>query len=160
MKQSLTALVLCAILGAQAAPSSEPAMPANTTHAATGTFDVKLDTEPLSAAGGRAGIGRMSIEKRFAGDLDATSAGEMLAFRSQAAGSAGYVAMETVVGRLQGRQGTFVLQHSSTMDRGAPRQSVTVVPGSGTGELAGLSGSMTIQIEGGRHGYRFEYRFE
>lgn len=129
-------------------------------HIATGTFEVQLEKQPLSDAGNRAGIGRMSIDKRFAGGLDASSAGEMLAFRSRPAGSAGYVAMETVVGRLQGRQGQFVLQHSSTMDRGAARQSVTVVPGSGTGELAGLSGSMTIQIEAGRHDYRFEYRFD
>lgn len=125
---------------------------------ATGAFDVRLTAEPASAAAEAAGLGRMSLDKTFHGPLEATSRGEMIAFRSATAGSAGYVAMETVRGRLDGRDGSFVLQHSSTMNRGQPTQSITVVPDSGTGALAGLAGRMTIDIApGGAHSYRFEY---
>ena len=129
-----------------------------TTHTATGPFDVQLTPEPASAAAEVAGLGRMSLDKTFRGALQATSRGEMLAFRSATPGSAGYVAMETVRGTLDGREGSFVLQHSSTMARGAPTQSITVVPDSGTDGLEGLAGRMTIEIApGGAHGYRFEY---
>lgn len=101
--------------------------------------------------------GRMSIDKQFQGDLEATSKGTMLAMRTAVKGSAGYVAMELVEGTLAGQTGSFILQHSGTMTRGAPEQSVTVVPDSGTGELAGISGRMTIIIEAGKHSYEFEY---
>ena len=99
----------------------------------------------------------MSLDKVFKGDLEATSYGEMLAWRSPVPGSAGYVAMERVSGSLHGRTGAFVLQHSSTLTRGAQRQSVTVVPDSGTGELTGLSGQLTIIIADGKHSYEFDY---
>jgi hypothetical protein len=99
----------------------------------------------------------MSIVKRFHGDLEATSYGEMLSAVGDVKGSAGYVALERVNGILQGRSGSFVLQHSGTMTRGAPELSVTVVPDSGTGELVGLSGRLTIKIESGAHSYEFEY---
>ncbi|RZJ04079.1 MAG: DUF3224 domain-containing protein [Rubrivivax sp.] len=130
-----------------------------TPETACGDFDVKLTPEPSSAAAEAAGLSRMSLDKTFHGALQAHSRGEMLAFRSTAApGSAGYVAMETVRGTLAGREGSFVLQHSSTMDRGQPTQGITVVPDSGTGALAGLTGRMTIDISaGGAHSYRFEY---
>ena len=125
---------------------------------ASGPFEVQLTPEPASAAAEVAGLGRLSLDKRFHGALEATSRGEMIAFRSTTPGSAGYVAMETVRGRLDGREGSFVLQHSSTLDRGQPTQSITVVPDSGTGELAGLTGRMNIDIApGGAHSYRFEY---
>lgn len=125
---------------------------------ASGPFDVQFTSEPASAAAEVAGIGRMSLDKRFHGALEATSRGEMIAFRSTTPGSAGYVAMETVRGRLEGREGSFVLQHSSTMARGEPTQSITVVPDSGSGALTGLTGRMTIDIApGGAHSYRFEY---
>ncbi|MED5620598.1 DUF3224 domain-containing protein [Ideonella sp. BN130291] len=127
------------------------------TTTATGPFEVKLNPEAPSAPASAAGLGRMSLDKQFHGDLEARSQGEMLAFRSPVEGSAGYVAMETVTGRLHGREGSFTLQHSSTMRRGAPVQSISVVPDSGTGELTGLEGRMTIIIEGGKHSYRFEY---
>lgn len=123
---------------------------------ATGPFEVDFkpqtpgpDEEP--------GISRILIDKRFHGDLEATSKVHMLAFQSAVKGSAGYVALEKVTGALHGRTGTFVLQHSGTMNRGAQELSVTVVPDSGTGELEGLSGRMAIEIEGGKHSYRFEY---
>jgi hypothetical protein len=124
---------------------------------AAGAFDVTITPEPFHEAGRDEGLARMSLDKRFHGDLEGTSRGEMLACRTAEPGSAGYVAMERVTGKLHGRAGTFVLQHSSTMTRGEPAQSVTVVPDSGTGELEGLRGSMTIHIEEGRHSYVFEY---
>jgi len=99
----------------------------------------------------------MTIDKQFHGDLEATSKGQMLAFSTEVKGSAGYVAMEQVNGTLRGRNGTFVLQHSGTMTRGAPQLIVTVVPDSGTGELTGLTGKMNIIIADGKHSYEFDY---
>ncbi|BBA44096.1 MULTISPECIES: DUF3224 domain-containing protein [Burkholderia] len=127
------------------------------TRVANGPFEVKLNPESLSPVAEQTGLGRMSLDKQYHGDLEAVSHGEMLAFRSSIQGSAGYVAMETVQGTLGGRQGSFVLQHSSAMTRGQPQQSITVVPDSGTGELLGLAGSMIITIDNGLHSYRFEY---
>lgn len=101
--------------------------------------------------------GRISINKQFRGDLDATSIGEMLSAMTAVKGSAGYVAMEQVSGALHGRKGSFVLQHSGTMNRGEPSLSVSVVPDSGTGELAGISGKLSIDIRAGVHHYGFEY---
>ena len=125
---------------------------------AAGPFEVKLEPQPATAAAEGAGLSRMTLAKQFHGDLEATSTGEMLAFRDPGGQSGGYVALETVRGTLGGRRGSFVLQHSSTMSRGVPTQSVTVVPESGTGELAGLAGRMVIDIAaGGAHAYRFEY---
>lgn len=127
-------------------------------HTATGPFDVKLAPQPLSAVADRSGLGRMSLDKRFHGALDAASTGEMLSFGNPAAGSAGYVAMEMVHGTLDGRAGSFALQHSSTIAGGVPTQSITVVPGSGTGALDGLAGRMVVEIApGGAHSYRFDY---
>jgi Protein of unknown function (DUF3224) len=120
---------------------------------ATGSFDAKL--APLSSDA--PGLGRLSIDKEFHGDLTGTSKGEMLAIRTATPNSAGYVAMETVTGTLQGRTGTFSLQHNGIMNRGAPTLNVTVVPDSGTGELTALAGSMQIIVEGKEHKYIFEY---
>lgn len=124
---------------------------------AAGTFVVKLDKQPLADKDADPMLARMSIDKKFSGDLEATSRGEMLSAGTVAKGSAGYVAIERVSGKLGGRSGTFVLQHSGTMNRGKPTLSVTVVPDSGTGDLTGLTGSMTIDISGGKHSYQFEY---
>lgn len=120
---------------------------------AAGTFDVKLT--PLGAPD--APVGAMAIAKTFHGDLDATSAGQMLAVRTAVDGSAGHVAMERVTGTLAGRHGSFALQHSGTMDRGKPTLSVTVVPDSGTDGLAGITGRMSIDPSGGRHRYTLRY---
>jgi hypothetical protein len=120
---------------------------------AAGTFEVKLTPEGDPSAM----PGRMSIEKQFHGDLEAASQGTMLAVRTAVKGSAGYVAMERVTGTLGGQAGSFVLQHSGTMTRGEAELSVTVVPDSGTGELAGLAGRMKITVAGSRHSYEFEY---
>jgi hypothetical protein len=126
------------------------------THA-NGAFDVKLAPLPMSDMTEGSPLARMSIDKQFHGDLDALSQGEMLAAGTAVKGSAGYVAIERVTGTLNGRAGSFVLQHSATMDRGTPELSIHVVPDSGTGELAGLSGTMSITITEGKHFYEFEY---
>lgn len=123
---------------------------------ANGPFDIQLAPQPLSSVAESTGLGRLSLDKTFHGDLQATSQGEMLSFRSSVQGSAGYVAMETVRGTLHGRRGSFVLQHSSTMERGTPTQSITVVPDSGTDELAGITGRMVITITNGAHFYQFD----
>jgi len=118
---------------------------------ASGTFEVKLTPQES------ANIGRMSIDKQFHGDLEATSKGEMLSAMTDVKGSAGYVALERVTGTLHGRSGSFVLQHSGTMTRGEPQLSVTVVPDSGTGELTGLAGALTIKNVEKQHFYAFDY---
>ncbi len=127
------------------------------THHATGTFDVKLAAQAPVENADPAAPGRMTIDKQFQGDLSAKSKGQMLAAQTGVKGSAGYVAMERVTGILQGRSGSFVLQHTGTMNRGVPTLSVTVVPDSGTEQLAGLSGKMNIIIADGKHSYEFDY---
>jgi len=124
---------------------------------AAGTFEVQLPALPLHDAEADALLGRRAIDKQFSGDLEGTSKGEMLSAGTAVQGSAGYVAIEKVTGTLQGRAGTFVLQHSGTMTRGAPQLVITVVPDSGTGELTGLSGTMAIDIVDGKHYYEFAY---
>ena len=124
---------------------------------ASGPFEVKLSPQAPEDTSALSPIGRMLLDKQFHGDLEATSKGQMLAVQSDVEGSAGYVAMEQVSGTLHGRSGTFVLQHSGTMTRGAPQLVITVVPDSGTGQLAGLSGTMTINIADGKHSYDFDY---
>jgi Protein of unknown function (DUF3224) len=124
---------------------------------ASGTFEVKILPQPAEANVGDPTVGRLSIDKQFHGDLEATSKGQMLAVGTDVKGSAGYVALERVAGTLDGHAGTFALQHSGTMTRGTPQLSVTVVPDSGTGELVGLTGKMDIKIDNGKHAYEFEY---
>lgn len=125
---------------------------------ASGTFDVVLKPLPVDAALQDGTSDRMSLEKRFHGDLAGTSNGQMLAARTQVEGSGGYVAIERISGTLHGRTGTFLLQHSGWMSKaGGMHMIITVVPDSGTGQLTGLSGSMTITIVDGRHFYGFEY---
>ena len=126
---------------------------------AIGTFEVKLASLPQYNTSEDAKLARMSIDKQFHGDLDASSQGEMLSAGTGTKGSAGYVAIERVTGRLNDRSGSFVLQHNATMNRGAPYLNIAVIPDSGTGELAGLSGTMHIVIDKGQHSYEFEYGF-
>ena len=129
---------------------------------ANGPFDVKLNTlDPYNADEG-AGLGRMSIDKQFHGDLDAASKGEMLSTGVPAPkGSGAYVAIERVTGSLNGKRGSFVLVHNATMTAGVPYLNIIVAPGSGTGELSGLSGQMKIDIApGGKHSYTFDYRYD
>jgi len=124
---------------------------------ATGPFDVKLAPQTFEGAPDGARLGRFTLDKQFAGDLEGTSRGQMLSAGTDVTGSAGYVAIEHVNGTLHGRSGTFALQHSGTMTRGTPSLSITVVPDSGTGQLGGLAGTMTIVITDGKHTYEFDY---
>ena len=124
---------------------------------AAGTFEVKISPQPKDDYADGATLGRMTIDKHFQGDLTGSSRGQMLTAGTPVKGSAGYVAIEQVTGTLAGRAGTFILQHSGTMDRGAPTLTLTVVPDSGSGELTGLSGEMQIDIASGKHSYRFDY---
>ena len=127
----------------------------------SGSFDVKLN--PIEGyAKGKHGVqlSRMSLDKTFHGELDATSKGEMLSAMTPIKGSAGYVAIEQVNGSLSGKSGSFVLQHFGMMERGKDRLILEVVPDSGTGELESLTGSMAINIEDGKHEYVFEYELE
>ena len=124
------------------------------THA-SGTFEVKL--VPVEAQSIDPSIGRMTGEKQWGGDLIGASKVEMLTGGDLKTGSAGYVGMEKFTGTVKGRKGSFILQHSATMNAGQGDLNITVVPGSGTEELKGISGKITIKIEGGKHFYEFEY---
>lgn len=124
----------------------------------TGTFEVKIT--PQDDKSEDKTMGRMTIEKTWHGDLEGASKGQMLTGGDPTKGSAGYVAMEKVTGTLKGKKGSFIFQHSGTMDRGENELKITVVPDSGTGELEGLTGTMTIKIENGKHFYDFEYRIK
>jgi hypothetical protein len=127
---------------------------------ARGSFDVKLAPQAADEWSADGAIGRLSLDKQYHGDLEATSKGQMLAHSSSVKGSAGYVAIEKVTGSLKGRRGAFVLLHRGVMTRGTPELTVTVVPDSGTDELAGLSGTLDIIIEAGKHSYVFTYAFD
>jgi hypothetical protein len=122
---------------------------------ASGTFEVTLTPQAEEATDGIS-RGRMSIAKQFQGDLLATSTGEMLTAGAES-GAAVYVAIERVTGTLQGRGGTFVLVHQGTMTPSRQQLEITVMPESGTGQLAGLSGTMEITIADGQHRYTFSY---
>jgi hypothetical protein len=133
-------------------------MPAMSTTKAAGPFDVTMSPDPhYEALDGGVVLGRLGITKVFHGDLDATSVVQMLSAGGSVKGSAGYVAIERVTGKLHDRAGSFILQPSGTMNRGAASLTVTVVPDTGTDDLVGLSGAMTIDIVDGKHSYAFEY---
>ncbi|MGD0910476.1 MAG: DUF3224 domain-containing protein [Terracidiphilus sp.] len=123
-------------------------------HHAHGTFTV--DVRPLTPAPAE-GLGRYSINKQIHGDLEATTSGEMFSGGDPKTGLAGYVAIEVVAGSLNGKHGSFALQHFATMDASGPKMQVVVVPGSGTGELKGIEGAFTIHIDKGQHSYDFDY---
>ncbi|HMG13724.1 MAG TPA: DUF3224 domain-containing protein, partial [Gemmatimonadaceae bacterium] len=120
---------------------------------ATGTFDVSLKPLSMDNDPGTQLLGRMSIDKQFRGDVEATSKGQMLTGGTIIKNSAGYVAIERVTGSVKGRKGSFILQHNGTMNRGEPSLVITVVPDSGTDQLEGLKGSMKIDIDAGKHSY-------
>ena len=127
---------------------------------ASGTFEVKMNPHPPYETEEGVQLGRVSIDKTFAGDLAGSSHVEMISAVTPVKGSAGYVAIERVTGTLHGRSGTFVLQHSGTMTRGKPELIVSVVPDSGTGQLEGIAGQLSIEITGGKHFYSFDYRLD
>jgi hypothetical protein len=150
-------------LGFVARAQAQPAVPsvaqkekAVAEHAA-GTFDVKVEAQGDADKGEGSTLGRYSLDKQYHGDLEGTAKGTMLTAGTEVKGSAGYVAIERVTGTLQGRSGSFALQHSATMTRGEPQLSITVVPDSGSGQLVGLTGKMNIIIAAGKHSYEFEY---
>jgi hypothetical protein len=149
--------IICLTLGLGVVAEAQNQKGATVAKHASGTFEVKLIPQGNEDKTDGTSISRMSIDKQFHGDLEGTSKGEMLSAVTATKGSAGYVAIERVLATLQGRTGTFVLQHTGTMTRGALQLSVTVVPDSGTGQLVGLTGSLTIKIEGGKHFYELEY---
>src|SRR5579859_1279600 len=124
---------------------------------ASGTFEVKTIPQAAEEAAGGEAIGRLLLDKQFSGDLAAKSVGTMLGARSAVQGSAGYVAIEQLTGTLHGRAGSFLLQHFGLMNRGALEQRVEIIPDSGTQELSGIRGAMTIRIEGGTHHYQLDY---
>jgi hypothetical protein len=124
---------------------------------ATGSFEVSLQPLPNTEVTADNQFGRMLLNKKFSGDLVATARGQMLSAMTSVKGSAGYVAIDHVTGELDGRKGSFVLQHSGFMNRGVPSLSIMVVPDTGTGELTGLSGTLSINIIDGKHFYDFIY---
>ena len=148
-------LVTCAFLVAQDTKPTKKGT--DMTREATGTFEVKLTPQPLEHGEGDTTVGTMVIDKTLSGDLEGTSWGLMVSAVTQVKGSAGYVAMERITGKLHGREGSFVLQHSATMSGGGQSQDITVVPDSATGALKGLSGTFLIHIDKGAHAYTFTY---
>jgi Protein of unknown function (DUF3224) len=124
---------------------------------AKGSFEVKMTPQAWSESSADQTLGRFLLDKQYHGDLEATSQGQMLSAGTAEKGSAGYVAIEKLNGTLHGRTGSFVLQHNGVMDRGTPQLTIAIVPDSGTGELQGLAGAMTIQIADGRHSYELAY---
>lgn len=126
---------------------------------ATGAFEVNMKPQGEGEGDVAEGssLGRMSLDKRFSGDLEATGKGEMQAARSDIPTSAAYVAIERVSGSLHGREGSFVLVHKGVMTKDAQSLLIEVVPDTGTGRLRGLAGTLGIRIEAGRHYYDFEY---
>ena len=124
---------------------------------AKGSFSVELKPQAEPSAADGVSLGRMSLDKKFEGDLIAVGKGEMLTALTPVKGSAGYVAIERVTGTLHGRSGSFVFQHTGTMNQGAQQLSISVVPGSGTGVLAGITGTLELSIVEGKHFYEFEY---
>jgi hypothetical protein len=154
MTRLLAGLVACACLAATARTQEsgkEPAMHAK------GTFDVKITPQPDPDKAEGSTLGRMTLDKQLKGDLEATGKGQMLTAMTDVKGSAGYVAIERITGTLSGRKGSFVLQHTGTMQGPTRDLSITVVPDSGTGDLVGLSGKFHVVIEDGTHSYDFEY---
>jgi Protein of unknown function (DUF3224) len=143
-------LVSWAFTDSSAAVQKEPVMPIH----ASGMFDVKLT--PQTDQGGDPALGRMLVDKQYHGDLEGSSKGQMLT-AGEAKSSGVYVAIEKFSGTLKGRSGTFILHHTGIMTRGTPQLSITVAPDSGTGQLAGLTGKMMINIADGKHSYEFEY---
>ena len=148
----LIATVGIVFIAAMPTNGQTPAVKVATLHAA-GSFDVELTPQADAAS-----FGRMALDKQYHGDLEATATGLMLSAGSPQKGAAGYVAMEKVTGSLQGKTGSFVLQHNATMNGSSRELTIIVSPGSGTGQLEGISGTMTIKIAAdGKHSYEFEY---
>jgi hypothetical protein len=124
---------------------------------ARGQFTVEMTPQPGQTDMGGVALGRMMLDKHFEGDLSGRGQGEMLTALTPVKGSAGYVAVERFTGSLHGHAGSFVFQHSGTMDQGAQRLAISVVPDSGTDGLVGLRGTFKLHVAEGRHTYEFKY---
>ena len=155
----LSQICLCACLfvSAQAPTTKSIAKDGLMSLHAEGTFEVKNSPLGADEALNGTAIGRFGLDKQFHGDLEGASKGEMLGAGTPATGTAGYVAIEQCTGTLQGRTGSFALQHFGTMEDNKFDLLVKVVPGSGTGELSGIAGTMTIAIANGKHSWKFDY---
>lgn len=149
-------LVVAALSAATAVHASAQRIGVPVTKHAAGTFDVTVTPQKDEGVGDPT-IARMAIDKRYHGDLDGTGLGQMLAGMGEVKESGVYVAIERVKGTLHGRSGSFSVHHLGVMDRGTQRLVITVVPDSGTGDLAGITGTMAIEIKGGAHYYTFDY---
>jgi hypothetical protein len=156
MKKCARVFAVLLLLIGLAVPSMAQKEKTVTEHA-TGPFDVKMDAQGESDKGDGSTLARYSLDKQYHGDLEGTAKGMALTAGTEVKGSAGYVALERVTGTLKGRSGSFVLQHSGTMAHGESQLSVTVVPDSGTGQLVGIAGKMTIIVAAGKHSYEFDY---
>jgi hypothetical protein len=153
MKLSLSALTFAVTIMTVVAVLHAQTQEAPMSHA-TGPFEVKITPQDDKLGDG---ISRMLLDKQFHGDLEGASKGQMLASGS-AKSSGAYVALETFTGSLHGKSGSFALHHTGVMTKGTPTLMITVVPDSGTGQLAGIAGKMTINIAAdGKHSYDFEY---
>jgi Protein of unknown function (DUF3224) len=124
---------------------------------ARGTFDVQIAPQPVDPYTDATTLGRMTIDKQFAGDLVGTGKGQMLTGMGTVPGSAAYSAIERVTGTIAGKRGTFVLQHTGIMTGGGQSLTITIVPDSGTDELAGIAGTLRIIVEGKKHSYELDY---
>jgi Protein of unknown function (DUF3224) len=153
--QFLMLLLAPSVLQNSSTNSNSTAKEVPMTTRATGTFEVKLEPLPTNDSSEGSPVGRMSIDKQIHGNFEGT--GEMLTAATSVKGSGAYVAIERVTGSLSGRSGSFVLQHIGTMTRGVPQLSITVVPDSGTGQLAGLTGKFLVIIADGKRSYEFDY---
>ena len=155
MLATLVALTCHFAAPALAAPST-PGDHRMSTHI-SGSFSVTMTPAGTPQRAGRTALGRMLLDKVYTGELAATASGEMLSAVTDTKGAAGYVAIEAITGVLQGRQGSFVVQHAGTMADGKQELSIVIVPHSGTGQLEGISGTMGIRIEAGQHFYDLDY---
>jgi hypothetical protein len=124
---------------------------------ANGTFAVQMKQQDDTSTADGVSLGRMSLDKSFVGDLVGAGKGQMLTALTAVKGSAGYVAIERVSGSLHGKVGSFVMQHSGTMDKGTQQLSITLVPDSGTGALVGIRGVFQLRVEAGQHHYALDY---
>ncbi|WP_249153853.1 DUF3224 domain-containing protein [Janthinobacterium lividum] len=124
---------------------------------ATGSFSITMTPSAAPQRSGRTTLGKVLLDKVYAGDLVATATGEMFNAVTDTKGAAAYVAMEAITGVLQGREGSFVAQHAGTMADGKQQLSIVIVPHSGTGQLTGISGTLAIRIVNGQHFYDIDY---
>jgi hypothetical protein len=156
-----TVRALCLLLISPAQTQDASKIPAHqensvATHA-SGTFDVKVTPQPPTDFETSVGLARYSLDKELHGEIEGTSKGEMLATNTEVKGSAAYVALEKVTGTLNGRAGSFILQHAASMTSASQQMLITVVPDSGTGQFIGLTGKFIIKIVDKKHFYEFDY---